>query len=278
MRTHSLLHLVQGDHAGNRLRFACRNCGLAGRVKVIGEDLSHGPLDDGHARIRYMRLCYRGYDTWTFRRPDAFAPWRQLLRLISAGARMVTVWSSDRVSDQVFLAMACRWLADVDVSLSAVIIPPVESRHGVGMATAEMLASLYSRAVELGSFERATRAAAFDRVGAPGVLLRRLEDGTLRPIPLDHYDRFVGDAVDVTWRPAERVVATAMARCNRNNPMSDVFFASRLQRLIAVGEIEVAGARGRLADYRVRTADRRSGHSAGSITLISPPQAVKQAS
>ncbi len=48
----------------------------------IPDDLSHGPLDDGRARIDYMRDCFRGYDDWNLDVTDAFAPWRALIARI----------------------------------------------------------------------------------------------------------------------------------------------------------------------------------------------------
>lgn len=238
------------------MRTACRRFGLPGRVRVIGEDLSHGPLDDGVARIAYMRRRYLGFERWTYRRSDAFSSWRRLARLIAAGgAGRVIVWFSDSVADRVFLAMACHWLADADVCLATAHVPPIDGRHGVGVALPGALASLFDQAAELGAGERVNLARDFDRLSAPGVMLRRREEGGLRSIPLESYDSFLRDAVDSAWQPAQRIVAAAMARCDTHNRMTDLFFSSRLQRLIAEGEIEVRGERGRLADYVVRAAN-----------------------
>lgn len=249
------LHLVQGDHAGERLRAACQRFGLPGRVRVIGEDLSHGPLDDGVARIAYMRQCYLGFAPWGFRRSDAFSPWRRLARLAAAGADQVVVWYSDSVADRVFLAMACRWLADADVCLAAAHVPPTNGRPGVGVATPEALATLFDQAAELAADERANLVRDFDRISAPGILLRRLAEGALQPIPLESYDSFLRDAVDTAWQPAPRLVAAAMARCDVHNRMTDLFFSSRLRRLIAGGEIEVRGEQRHIADSFVRSAE-----------------------
>lgn len=224
---------------------------------MIGEDLSHGPLDDGVARIAYMRRCYLGFERWTYRRSDAFSCWRRLARLIAAGgAGRAIVWFSDSVADRVFLAMACRWLADADVCLATAHVPPIDGRHGVGVALPGALASLFDQAAELGAGERVNLARDFDRLSAPGVMLRRREEEGLRSIPLERsYDSFLRDAVDSAWQPAQRTVAAAMAHCDTHNRMTDLFFSSRLQRLIAEGEIEVRGERGRLADYVVRAAN-----------------------
>lgn len=252
MRTGHPLHLVQGDHAGDRLRAACRDFGLPGLVQVIGEDLSHGPLDDGRRRIGYMRHCYRGFETWTVRRRDAFAPWRQVLRRVARRRGPVLVWTSESVSDQVFLAMACHWFRSIDVDLFAVSVPPAAGRHGVGAATPEALAEESVCAERLSDAERADRAATCAALSAPGVLLRRWEAGTVRAIPSDSYDACVSEALERDWQPAADVVGAAMRRCDGHNRMSDLFFTSRLQVMIAAGVVEVEGERERLAVYRVR--------------------------
>jgi hypothetical protein len=103
---------------------------MPGAVLGIPDDLSHGPLDDGRARIDYMRACFRGYDDWYLDVTDACAPWRALI--------------------------------------------------------------------------------------------------------------------------AVRIVGTAMGRCGEHNPMSDLFFSSRLQFLIDAGRVEADGPRHRLREYAVR--------------------------
>jgi Domain of unknown function (DUF1835)./Protein of unknown function. len=261
MRNRRPLHLVQGDHAGDRLRTACRDFGLAGRVHVIGEDLSHGPLDDGPGRIAYMRRCYRGFDRWTFRRRDAFTPWRRLRKQAAGVSDPVLVWTAESVSDQIFLAMACHWLAGLDIELLAVTVPPVAGRYGVGVATPAMLVELRPRAVPLTAAERAGLAATFVALSGPDVRLRRLEDGVLRTVPPDSYDAFVGEALGHDWQPATEVVAAAMRRCDGHNRMSDLFFASRLQEMIDAGVVEMEGKREHLAAYRVRRAVVASGLS-----------------
>jgi len=73
---------------------------------------------------------------------------------------------------------------------------------------------------------------------------------------VDHYDRLLRESCAPSWTPAPRVVGAAMARCDRRNLMSDLFFSSRLQVLIDAGDIEVDAVRSRLREYAVRLAPR----------------------
>jgi hypothetical protein len=84
---------------------------MPGTVIAIPDDLSHGPLDDGRARVDYMRACFRGYGDWRCHLSDAFAPWSAMVqRLVSDGPVDVLIWSGNNVSESTFLAMACWWL------------------------------------------------------------------------------------------------------------------------------------------------------------------------
>jgi len=82
---------------------------LPGAVALIADDLSHGPLDDGKARIDYMRACFQGYEDWYLEITDAFAPWRMLgARIEDDGIETIFIWVGDNVSEATFLRMACR--------------------------------------------------------------------------------------------------------------------------------------------------------------------------
>ena len=118
---------------------------MPGGVHPIPDDLSHGPLADGRARLDYMRACFRGYDDWTFAATDAFAPWRELTRLLDdTGHRPVLLWSGDNVSEASFLAMACWWLAGRSLPLLHVHIPPSDGRRHVATRTPAELAGLFA--------------------------------------------------------------------------------------------------------------------------------------
>jgi hypothetical protein len=112
-----LLHLALGDASAGALRAACEAHGLAGTVHVITDDLSHGPLHDGKARLDYLRSSFAGYEQWRTQSRDAFACWDELGARLQAAASdgaaagvELAVWAGDNGSEAVLLAMACQRL------------------------------------------------------------------------------------------------------------------------------------------------------------------------
>ena len=247
------LHLALGDSAAGCLRVACRTHGLAGTELSIPDDLSHGPLDDGYARIDYMRACYRGYDDWAFDVTDASAPWRNVIEWLERekpGA--VVIWSGDNVSESTFLAMACWQLRHWPEPVLSVKIPERDNPPYVAIHKPAELADLYSTAHELADSERVVLSEDFERIRSETGLLRRRENGRIIGVPVGHYDCYLLESCTPAWTPAPRVVGAAMARCDTRNLLSDLFFASRLQILIDAGHIEADAMRTRLRDYAVR--------------------------
>ena len=251
------LHLALGDSAAGCLREACRNHGLPGTAFCISDDLSHGPLDDGRARVDYMRSCFRGYDDWFCDDTDAFASWRALLiRIDEMKVDSIVIWSGDNVSESTFLSMACWWLADYRGHLQQVRMPGEDGRHHVAIYTPAELAELFASSVELAKPKSDALAADFVRIRDETGLLRCWEKGTIKGIPLDRYDPLLLSCCTSERVMAARVIGLAMSRCNRHNLMSDLFFTWRLQHLIDAGQIEADGDRSRICDYVVSLADR----------------------
>jgi hypothetical protein len=251
----SSLHIALGESAEGCLRAACRVHGLPGTALGIPDDLSHGPLDDGRARIVYMRDRFRGYDGWYLDVTDAFAPWRAMIaRIDEARADAVVIWSGDNASEATFLTMACWWLRNRPERVLRVAMPGRDGRHYVAIHTPAELADLFASTRELTDTERAVLAADFLRIRGETGLLRRWEEGRILGVPMDRYDPLLLASCPPTWTPAPRVVGTAMSRCDGHNLMSDLFFSSRLQRLIDAGRIEADGSRDRLREYAVRLA------------------------
>lgn len=228
---------------------------MPGTVLSIPDDLSHGPLDDGCARVDYMRACFRGYDDWLFDVTDAFAPWREVIEWLDEdkpGA--ILIWSGENVSEATFLAMACWWLAERAERVLRVAMPGNDGRHHVATHTPAELADLFASRRELTDSERADLAEDFLRIRGDTGLLRRWEDGRIIGVSIDRYDPWLMDACAPIWMPAPRVIGTAMGRCGERNAMSDLFLTSRLQVLIDSGRIEADGPKHRLREYAVRLA------------------------
>lgn len=251
----SLLHIALGDSAAGCLRAACRSYDMPGTVLSIADDLSHGTLDDGRARLDHMRAYYRGYDLWRFDVTDAFAPWRELNeRLYDDKPEAVIVWSGANVSEATFLAMLCWWLRARPERVNRISMPGTDGRHYVATYTPAELADLFNSRRELTDTERAGLAEDFLRIRDETGLLRCWENGRIIGVPIDRYDPLLMASCAQTWTPAPRVIGMAMGQCGERNRMSDLFFSSRLQVLIDSGRIEADGPRCRLRGYAVRLA------------------------
>ena len=249
------LHIALGDSAAGCLGAACRDHGMPGAAFGVPDDLSHGPLDDGPARVDYMRERFRAYDDWHLDLTDAFAPWHALLaRLDAARTDAVVIWSGDNASEATFLAMACWWLRDRPEPLLRVAMPERDGRPYVAVHAPAELADLFTSAVALPDTERAALAADFLRIRDETGLLRRWEHGRVIGVPMHHYDPLLLASCAAAWTNAARVVGAAMSRCDGHNLMSDLFFSSRLRHLIDAGRIDADGRQDRLRAYRVRRA------------------------
>jgi len=203
------LHIALGDSSEGCLRAACRAHGLPGTALGIPDDLSHGPLDDGRARIDYMRDCFRGYDDWYLDVTDAFAPWRTTIaRIDEARVDAVVIWSGDSASEATFLTMACWWLGNRSERVLRVAIPGTDGRHSVAIHKPAELADLFASARELTDTERAVLAADFLRIRGETGLLRRWEEGRVLGVSIDRYDPLLLECCTTRWTPAARVVGT----------------------------------------------------------------------
>lgn len=255
IRLREPLHIALGDLAADRLRSACEAHGMPGTVLAIPDDPSHGPLDDGRARIDYMRACFRGYDDWRFEGVDAFEPWRGLIeRLDAERPGAVLIWSGENLSEATFLAMACWWLRRLPENVLRVPIPEAGGWHQVTAHTPAGLAGLFGSRRAVTDSERVALSEDFVRIRGETGLLRRWEAGRITGVPIDRYDPMLAAACTPTWTPASRVVGRAMAGCDGRNLMSDIFFSSRLQAAIDSGRIEADSPRLRLREYAVRLA------------------------
>jgi len=229
---------------------------MPGTALGIPDDLSHGSLDDGRARMDYMRGCFRGYADWPFQATDAFLPWRAMIERIGREEpESILVWSGDNVSETTFFAMTCWWLQTRPEPLLRVAVPSSDDRHHVALQSPAELADLFASARELTETERADLSEEFVRIRRDTGLLRRWSQKRILGAPLEWYDPQLIASCPTDWTPAARVVGAAMGRCDSHNRMSDLFFASRLQVLIDAGHVEALGRRDRLREYTVRRAE-----------------------
>lgn len=244
------LHLVLGDCAAALLRLAVSKHGLPGEVRCIPDDLSHGPLDSGMRRIAYMRACCAGYLEWQHTETDAFAPWRTIADELELRPRTVIVWAGSNASEGTLLAMACWWLREIAAPLARIPVSWNGYSSHTGSLRPEMLAALYPRCRRFSTLKALTLSRKFEQLRNEGALLRRWQSGVVSA-PLSAFDDRLLACLQHTWRSAVQVIGDAVGR-GRREPMSDVFYASRLQALIAQGRIEVDHSERRLRESRVR--------------------------
>lgn len=251
------LHLALGDSAAGCVRIAGSiSPGISQAVMSIPDDLSHGPLDDGVARAEYMRACYRDSDDrWEYEQRDAFAPWLALIeRLDRERHDAVVIWTGENVSEATFLAMACDRLAGRPEPIAQVSVPGKHGRNYVAVHAPEELRAFYDSWRVLSDAERAVLAHDFVHIREETGLLRRWQDGQIIGIPMDYYDSLLLEACSNEWTLAAHIIGIAMGHCDPANSLSDSFFSSRLQALIAAGEIEADGPRSAIRYYSVRRA------------------------
>jgi hypothetical protein len=243
------LHLVLGDHGAGLVRAVH---GDVAAVVAVADDLSHGPLADGRARLAYFRRCYDGFAPWTETRDDAFADWDRLDGRIArdAPARIV-VWGGANASEATFRAMACRRLAGFAGALAHA---DAGADAYTGLLGPDALRATASGARDLTAAERAAQARIFDALAASGGTLRRWSGGSLVDAPADFHDPILTARLAADWVPVRRYVADAMARSEPANRLSDLFVFCRLREMIGSGRIVRRDPARALWDDAVRAA------------------------
>lgn len=249
------LHLTLGDSAAGCVRAALSiSPNISQAVMNISDDLSHGPLDDGLARAEYLRAYYRDFDDrWDYDKQDAFAPWLELIERLDRDLHdAVVIWTGENVSEATFLAMACDRLAGRPEPIAHVTVPGKHGRNYVAVHAPEELRAFYDSWRVLSDAERSVLAQDFARIREETGFLRRRQDGQIIGIPMNYYDSLLLEACSNEWTLAARVIGIAMGHCDPANSMSDLFFSSRLQALIAAGEIEADGPQSAIRYYSVK--------------------------
>lgn len=247
------LHLALGDHAARLLDAATRHHGLPGDVRAIPDDLSHGPLDDGVARLDWMRRCYEGCFAWSPPADDAFEPWRVAEASLRMRPRPLVLWGGATAAEAVFVAMACERLGGLVESLRRVQPKADGTRVAIGAFDAAELAASFSHAATgLDAPARAAQAALFRALCADRSPRRVLREGVPTGAPAEVFDDLLMDACGDDWQPAATVVGRTMGRCDPRQSVSDVWLGWRLQAAIDAGRLEADGPRTGLRDFSVR--------------------------
>ena len=249
----SYLHLVLGGSAGGCVRAAVANYSLTGRVHVIDDDLSHGPLNDKQARAAYFRALYQNYGQLPEDPAPSLADFDSLSVLLAQDlAPEVCIWAGENASEKTFLGMACYSLRDFRGPVTRVGKTGLKSLPYIGPQTPALLASLFDQREAVDSMTKAALSSDFLHQRDSGATLRKWEAGKIADVPADYYDSLLLACCSKDWVSAARVVGTAMGRCDENNLLNDVFLSDRLQHLIAKGAVEASGPQASLRDYDVR--------------------------
>lgn len=256
MSDNSILHLVLGGSAGGCLRVACRSFGLPGIVHVIQDDLSHGPLNIGSAREKYLRDCYCGYEEYKDYEMDTLASWVSLNEMLDKKPiEQVCIWAGENASEKTFLGMACWYLRIYSGTIVRVGATGLSPLPYIGPHSPKALAKLFKIRQLLDKDDRAVLVESFVHTRDEVLTLRRWEEGDIISVPEDYYDSLLVGCCTNEWTSAARIVGEAMGRCDDHNLVGDVFLTSRLQRLIDNSVLLFNGKRKSLRDYRVRLAE-----------------------
>jgi hypothetical protein len=124
----------------------------------------------------------------------------------------------------------------------------------VAVHAPEELRAFFASWRVLSDEERAVLGQEFARIREETGLLRRWQDGQIIGIPMDYYDGLLLEACSSEWTLAARIIGIAMGHCDAANSMSDLFFSTRLQALIAAGEIQADGPQSSIRTYSIRCA------------------------
>ncbi len=244
-------HLVSFDSTANALRIAFPDA----RVFCAWDDYSLGPLEDGNERGDFWRDMGRGYSEECLEGvPDCFAPWHEMKStLAGADSSRIFVWHSGSGSEQVFLRMACHWLAGLHHALLTVRVPARDGVHATAAWPPRQLREFVAHAQLLSPLQREGYAREFAAIAAqPGMLRECDENDRLHCRPMNVHDDLLLACCSREWQRAVAVVGEAMGRVDPRNAQGDAFWSSRLQYLADAVEIEVDGERIALDKYRVR--------------------------
>ena len=254
MLHNSILHLVLEGSAEGCLSAACKSFRLPGVVHAIEDDFSHGPLENGPGREKYLRDCYHGYSAHQKKLIiDTLAPWVALNeKLHRKSIEQVCIWAGENASEKTFSGMVCWNLRLYEGSITTVGATGLEPPPYIAAHSPKVLANLFTTRELLNKNHRTVLVDSFIRTRDEALILRRWDDGEVISVAENYYDSLLIRSCSTEWRIAARIVGEAMSRCDDNNLIGDVFLTSRLQYLIDNNIIQSKGVRNSLREYWVR--------------------------
>lgn len=262
------IHLVASSSAAGSLRVATLELGLPGEPFCIRDDLSLGPLTDGHERAAFWHALaaearepelhgvFGDSDEHGFDTGDAFAPWQHLVRRLGHGAlSRILIWTSGSGADHVLLRMACHWLGGAGVQLAQVHVPAREDYHSVSVHPPEALVGFVSSTTPIEAAQVRVLADQYEAIARRPEMRREVDaQGRLEFKDISAHDEFIVECSPPEWTRAARVVGDVMSRCDPRNGLGDILVISRLRHLIAAGRIEADQVDRSIRSFNIRKA------------------------
>lgn len=247
------VHLVLGASAGGNVRAAMALDGTNGKVIVLDDDLSHGPLGDLRARGRYLEACLQHYGEQPIQTPRAIENFEACLDELSDSSTLeVCIWAGENASERTFLGLVCLNLQNFKGSITRIGSEGLRSVPYIGAQPPELLVELFERRETVGPTDQSSLVQMYCTLRDSESKLRQWDAGKIQEISLDFYDDLLLSSCPKRWTPVARVVGEAMGRCEEHNLLGDVFLTGRLKQLIASNSVDVHGPQENLRTFKVR--------------------------
>ncbi len=239
------IHIADGYSAAGSLRYAIAMGKMRGEVFVLNDDLSIGPLQNPAERLVFLRTIIlppppvEG-ETFEIDESDCvFSRW-EALRLRCRVPGRIMLWISGSAADHVLLRMACHFLQGTRATLWYVPVPTFEGGYeAVAAHPPQALARFAPGARPLDAARVGILARAYTQIVAHPEPVRQCDaNGVLHYRDIDCHDALLLDGCPPGWTRANRVIGTAMGRCEPRHVLCDSFFGARLRALIRAGRLE----------------------------------------
>lgn len=239
-----MIHIAQLDYTVKTLQKLYAN-ELAGKVFFAANDpYSLGPLTNYSARLAFWQaLSLDPFMAENDSDSDGSlcAPFLQEVKdLLQQNVSLpIFLWDGGTCDEAILLRMLCHALDGMSANLRVVKVAPYKGQSALVDHPPKMLSEALDGAKPVSQREIGKLARQFGRLQNSASLLRgKTAEGKLVDLNLNAYDDYILAGCSAEWKPALRVVGEALARCDAQNPVGDVFFISRLATLLEERRIE----------------------------------------
>ena len=174
-----------------------------GRVIVLDDDLSHGPLGDLRARGRYLEACLQNYGEQPIQTPRAIENFEACLDELSDSSTLeVCIWAGENASERTFLGLICFNLQNFKGSITRIGFEGLKSVPYIGAQPPELLADLFQQRETIAPTDQSSLAQMYCSLRDSGSELRQWDAGEIRDISLDFYDDLLLSSCPKSWASA----------------------------------------------------------------------------